>query len=57
MFFLLLAVWCVIGYYLSSHPLVARTLDRYGHLIVPFVLIGLGIYILYESGTFTLLRG
>ncbi len=56
-FFLLLAVWCVIGYYLSSHPLVARTLDRYGRLIVPFVLIGLGIYILYESGTFTLLRG
>jgi cadmium resistance transport/sequestration family protein len=53
-FFVLLGVWCVAGYYLGGHPLVAKTLDRYGHIIVPFVLIGLGLYIIYESGTLAL---
>lgn len=54
-FFVLIAVWCVLGYYLGNHPVVAKVLDRYGHIIVPFVLIGLGIYILYESATFALI--
>jgi cadmium resistance protein CadD (predicted permease) len=54
-FFILVAVWCIIGCFLSKHPLIAKVLDRYGHLIVPFVLIGLGIYILIESGTLKLI--
>ncbi|HKS29746.1 MAG TPA: cadmium resistance transporter [Pyrinomonadaceae bacterium] len=54
-FFLAVAVWCALGYYLSRHPAVYRVLDRYGHLIVPFVLIALGFYIMIESGTFRLL--
>ena len=53
-FFVLIAVWCAVGYYLGSHPSVGRALDRYGHVVVPFVLIGLGAYIMYESGTFRL---
>jgi cadmium resistance protein CadD (predicted permease) len=56
-FFTLLAVWCVAGYYLSRHLFIARTLDRSGHLIVPFVLIGLGLFILYESGAQKILSG
>jgi len=56
-FFILLAVWCAAGYYLSRHPFIARTLDRGGHLIVPFVLIGLGLFILYESGALKFLSG
>jgi cadmium resistance transport/sequestration family protein len=55
-FFLLLALWCLVGYYLGSHPVVSKILDRYGHLIVPFVLIGLGLYIMYESDTLRLVR-
>lgn len=54
-FFIMLAVWCVAGYFLGNHPAVKRTLDRYGHIIVTFVLIGLGIYIMLESGTLKLL--
>jgi cadmium resistance protein CadD (predicted permease) len=54
-FFILIAVWCALGYYLGNHPAAARVLDRYGHIIVPFVLIGLGVYILYESATFHLI--
>jgi cadmium resistance transport/sequestration family protein len=54
-FFLLVAVWCALGYSLGRHPAVSAVLDRYGHLIVPFVLIALGLYIMIESGTFHLL--
>jgi cadmium resistance transport/sequestration family protein len=50
-FLVLVAVWCFIGYKLVSHPLVAKNLEQYGHIIVPFVLILLGGYILMESGT------
>jgi cadmium resistance transport/sequestration family protein len=55
-FFVMLAVWCAAGFVIGSHRAVKRALERYGHLIVPFVLIGLGIYIIVESGTLKLLR-
>ena len=54
-FFALVAVWCYAGYRLGSHPAVARKIDRYGHVVVPFVLVGLGVYILLESGGLSLL--
>lgn len=54
-FFVLIGVWCIAGYFLGNHPAVGRVLDRYGHVIVPFVLIGLGIYILIESNTLGLI--
>lgn len=54
-FFLLIAVWCYIAYQLSRHPVVAHVLTRYGKRIVPFILIGLGIFILIESGTYQLI--
>ena len=54
-FFALVAVWCYVGYKLGSHPTVAEKIDRYGHIVVPFVLVGLGIYILLESGSLSLL--
>ena len=48
-FAVLIAVWCVVGHYLGNHSAVKRIVDRYGHLLVPFVLIGLGIYIIIAS--------
>ena len=54
-FLMMVAVWCFAARYLSRHPAVARTIDKYGHIITPIVLIFLGIYILYESGTFKLI--
>ncbi len=53
-FFVLLSWWCYIGYVLARHAVVADILSRYGHLIVPFVLIGLGVYILIENETLKL---
>ncbi|WP_392535395.1 cadmium resistance transporter [Nostoc sp. C117] len=54
-FFVMVGVWCAIAYLLSRQPTIANILSRYGNAIVPFVLIGLGLFIIYERGTFRLL--
>ncbi len=55
-FAVLTGVWCLAARWLVEHPLLGAPIRRYGHRIVPFVLIGLGVLILYEAGTFSLLR-
>ena len=54
-FFIMTAVWCVLARYLSRHPLMAKAIDKYGHVVTPFVLIALGIYILNESDVLSLI--
>jgi len=54
-FFFMVGVWCAIAYLLTRQPTIAQVLSRYGNAVVPFVLIGLGLFILYERGTFRLL--
>jgi cadmium resistance protein CadD (predicted permease) len=48
-FITMTAVWCIVAYYFVNHPLVASRIRYTGNVILPFVLIGLGIYILIES--------
>jgi cadmium resistance protein CadD (predicted permease) len=48
-FMAMTAVWCIAAYYLVNRPLVASKIPRIGHIILPFVLIGVGIYIMIES--------
>ena len=48
-FFSLVGVWCYTAYRLTRVPAIASTLTRYGNQFVPFVLIGLGGMILFES--------
>lgn len=48
-FFLLLGVWCYVTYKLSRQKAIADVLTRYGNTLVPFVLIGLGVFIVLES--------
>ena len=50
-FSIMIALLCVAGYYIGNHSAVRRTIDHYSHVIVPFVLIGLGVYIIIESFT------
>jgi len=50
-----IALWCYVAYLLSRQPAIAHFLTNYGHRVMPFVLIGLGIYILVESETYRLL--
>jgi cadmium resistance protein CadD (predicted permease) len=47
-FMAMTAVWCAIGYFLVKHPLLERRMRRFGHVVLPFVLIGLGVYILTD---------
>src|SRR6202049_2391069 len=42
----LIAVWCFVGRWLGNHSVILRSVDRLGHCVVPFVFIGLGIYVL-----------
>ena len=56
-FFVLLGVWCLAGYFLGRLPFIAKGIDLYGHIIIPFVLIGLGCYILYHNGTLNAAAG
>lgn len=53
-FLLLTLVWCLMARYITSHPVVGKTLERYGRIATPIVFILLGLFILYESGTFAL---
>jgi cadmium resistance protein CadD (predicted permease) len=51
-FMVMTAVWCGVAYYSVSHPLIATRIRKTGHIIFPFVLIGLGIYILTSGFVF-----
>jgi cadmium resistance protein CadD (predicted permease) len=42
----LLLLWSLAGRWLGNRTLVLGAADRYAHFIVPFVFVGLGIYIL-----------
>lgn len=50
-FLLLVGVWCYVAWRLVEQPMVSRALGEYGDRLIPWVLIALGCYILYESGT------
>lgn len=54
-FLVLVAVWCAAANRLARHPQVAALLARHGRIAVPFVLIALGITIIAEAGTLSLL--
>jgi len=47
-FMIMTALWCSIGFYLVNHSFLANKIQRIGHIILPFVLIGLGLYIIID---------
>jgi cadmium resistance transport/sequestration family protein len=49
-FFLLVGVWCLAAHWLTQQQQLAHTLARYGNTLVPYVLIGLGVLIVLDSG-------
>jgi cadmium resistance protein CadD (predicted permease) len=53
-FLVLVAVWCAAGYLFARRPLVATALSRWGHILLPIVLITLGVAILIEGHAFGL---
>jgi cadmium resistance protein CadD (predicted permease) len=53
-FLALVAVWCFAGSFFASRPLIARALSRWGHIVLPVVLIGIGLIILVDGHAFSL---
>lgn len=48
-FLVLVGVWCAIGRFLATREVVARALSRWGHVLLPIVLIGVGVLIIVEG--------
>ncbi len=54
-FFSMVGVWCYTADKLTSLPAIAKFLTDYGKSFVPCVLIGLGVFIVTENSTLTLI--
>ncbi|MFJ4788787.1 cadmium resistance transporter [Streptomyces sp. NPDC088794] len=53
-FLILVGVWCFAGRYFATRPVVAKALSRWGHILLPLVLITISLLILVEGGAFGL---
>ncbi|MGY2048342.1 cadmium resistance transporter [Methylobacterium sp. JK268] len=53
-FAVMTALWCALGYGLVSNRVLGTRVRRYGRVLLPFVLVGLGLHILAGAGA---LRG
>lgn len=53
-FLVLVAVWCFAGRFFATRPVIAKVLARWGHVLLPLVLIAIGLLILVEGGAFGL---
>ncbi|BAQ65737.1 cadmium resistance transporter [Geminocystis sp. NIES-3709] len=54
-FFLLKGLWCYLAYRLTKNPNIGHVITNYGNKIVPYILIGLGFFIFWKNGTFSLI--
>jgi cadmium resistance protein CadD (predicted permease) len=50
-FMLMIGLWCFIGYLMVRNRIVGNKLKRYGHIILPFVLILIGFGVLLGGGS------
>jgi cadmium resistance protein CadD (predicted permease) len=48
-FLVLLGVWVAAGRFFATRPLVAAGLSRWGHVLLPVVLVGIGVLLLVEG--------
>ena len=55
LFLLLVGIWCMLGYTVSHLPGVAHVLEVTSSFMLPFLMIGLGLFILSKNGTFLML--
>ncbi|SNT11437.1 Cadmium resistance protein CadD, predicted permease [Streptosporangium subroseum] len=51
-FLVLVALWCLAGRFFATRPVIAKALARWGHILLPVVLIAIGALILIEGGAF-----
>jgi cadmium resistance protein CadD (predicted permease) len=56
-FGIMTAAWLALAYWLTRHRTIGAPVRRYTRLLMPFVYIGLGVFILYQAGSLKLLHG
>jgi cadmium resistance protein CadD (predicted permease) len=56
-FVVMTALWCFVAHAIVNHPKLGSPIRRYWHRMTPVVLVGLGVLILYQAGSFGLLLG
>ena len=47
-------LWCALSQRIAAHPAVAKVLERWEHMLLPVVLIGVGLAVLVQGGAFGL---
>lgn len=45
-------LWCLLSQRIAARPAVATVLERWEHVLLPVVLIGIGLAVLLEGGAF-----
>lgn len=55
-FSVMVGLWSYVAYRLTRQRTIANILTRYTKALVPFILIGLGIFILIDSGSYRLFK-
>ncbi|GAA2982781.1 cadmium resistance transporter [Actinokineospora diospyrosa] len=48
-FLALVGVWCLLGWFAATRPGISGALSRWGHVVLPVVLIGIGVLILTSA--------
>jgi cadmium resistance protein CadD (predicted permease) len=51
-FLVLTGIWCLVAHRLVRHPRAGAPIRRYGRVVVPFALMGLGAYLLWPLRAF-----
>jgi cadmium resistance protein CadD (predicted permease) len=54
-FLVMTGLWCLFAHWLVRHPTLGTPIRRYSPRLTPIVLIGIGVLIMFEAGSFELL--
>lgn len=48
-FLIMTGIWCIVTFYFIRHPFVASRINVLSNTVTPFVLTGIGVYIIIDS--------
>jgi cadmium resistance protein CadD (predicted permease) len=48
-FLVLVGIWCLLGFKLVNNRVIGNKIRKYGHLILPFIMIFIGVVIILRG--------
>ncbi|KAK9418645.1 putative Cadmium resistance transporter [Seiridium unicorne] len=51
-YYILLGVWCLVGFLVTKQKHILRLLEKYVAVVIPFLYMGLGVYIVVKSACY-----